>query len=41
MTKKLTSTAAVLFKLKPGVTEEQIAELKAAGQAMVGQVPGQ
>ncbi|CAK1361861.1 hypothetical protein CB0940_02811 [Cercospora beticola] len=30
----------VLFKLKPGVTQEQIAELEAAGRAMVGQVPG-
>ncbi|CAI6100881.1 hypothetical protein V2G26_010451 [Clonostachys chloroleuca] len=30
----------VLFKLKPGVTEAQIAEMRAAGEAMVGVVPG-
>ncbi|KXS96567.1 hypothetical protein AC578_1957 [Pseudocercospora eumusae] len=30
----------VLFKLNPGTSDENIAELKAAGQAMVGQVPG-
>ncbi|EME85712.1 uncharacterized protein MYCFIDRAFT_41084, partial [Pseudocercospora fijiensis CIRAD86] len=30
----------VLFKLNPGTSEEKIAQLKAAGQAMVGQVPG-
>lgn len=30
----------VLFKLKPGVTSAQIAELRAAGEAMVGVIPG-
>lgn len=30
----------VLFKLNPGTSDEKIAELKAAGEAMVGQVPG-
>ncbi|KAF2184124.1 hypothetical protein K469DRAFT_710036 [Zopfia rhizophila CBS 207.26] len=30
----------VLFKLKPNVTSAQLAELKAAGEAMVGVVPG-
>ncbi|KAI1360191.1 hypothetical protein F5Y08DRAFT_317900 [Xylaria arbuscula] len=31
---------AVLFKLKPGVLEAQLAELKAAGEEMLGAVPG-
>lgn len=30
----------MLFKLKPGVTETQVAELRAAGEAMVGVIPG-
>ncbi|KXT00536.1 hypothetical protein AC579_8831 [Pseudocercospora musae] len=30
----------VLFKLNPGTSDEKIAELKAAGEAMVGKVPG-
>ncbi|KAK4630970.1 hypothetical protein CLAFUW4_03119 [Fulvia fulva] len=30
----------VLFKLKPGTPQEKVEELKAAGSAMVGQVPG-
>lgn len=36
-----TLTIPVLFKLKPGVSPEQIAELKAAATGMVGQIPGQ
>lgn len=30
----------VLFKLKPNVTAQQIAELKTVGAAMVGVIPG-
>ncbi|CAK3809809.1 Hypothetical predicted protein [Lecanosticta acicola] len=30
----------VLFKLKPNTPAEKISEMKAAGSAMVGQVPG-
>ena len=30
----------VLFKLKPGITEDQITELRSAGEAMVGVIPG-
>jgi len=30
----------VLFKLKPGTPAEKVEEIKAAGYAMVGQVPG-
>ncbi|KAF4121214.1 Dabb [Geosmithia morbida] len=30
----------VLFKLKAGVTDAQVAEMKALGEAMVGVVPG-
>lgn len=36
----LTSRTQVLFKLKPGVSQNQIAEMRAAGDAMVGAVPG-
>lgn len=32
--------ATVLFRLKPGTSPEQVNEMKAAGTAMVGQVPG-
>lgn len=31
----------VLFKLKPDTPQEKVEELKAAGSAMVGQVPGE
>jgi hypothetical protein len=30
----------VIFKLKPGVTDAQLAEMRTAGEAMVGQIPG-
>ncbi|OAA57592.1 Dimeric alpha-beta barrel [Niveomyces insectorum RCEF 264] len=30
----------VLFKLKPGVTEDQLADLRKTGETLVGQVPG-
>jgi hypothetical protein len=30
----------VLFKLKPGVSQEKLAELVKVAQAMVGQIPG-
>ncbi|KAH6700553.1 hypothetical protein DL95DRAFT_462971 [Leptodontidium sp. 2 PMI_412] len=30
----------VLFKLKPGVTPEQISEYKAVGRGLVGKIPG-
>lgn len=32
---------AVIFKLKPGVTDAQLAELRTVGEAMVGQIPGE
>jgi hypothetical protein len=32
-------SSMVLFKLKPGVTAQQIAELKSVGAAMVGVIP--
>lgn len=33
-------TYIVIFKLKPGVTDAQLAEMRTAGEAMVGQIPG-
>jgi hypothetical protein len=30
----------VLFKLNPGVTDDQLAELRKYGEEMVGQIPG-
>ncbi|KAH8666964.1 hypothetical protein BX600DRAFT_436336 [Xylariales sp. PMI_506] len=32
--------STVLFKLNPDVTEAQLAELRQAGEEMVGQIPG-
>ncbi|KAH8891507.1 hypothetical protein GQ53DRAFT_648608, partial [Thozetella sp. PMI_491] len=30
----------VIFKLNPGVTDNQLEELRQAGEAMLGQIPG-
>ena len=35
-----TNTSTVLFKLKPGVSDEKLDELKSHAKAMVGKIPG-
>lgn len=37
----ITDRFIVLFKIKPGTPSEKVEEIKAAGYAMVGQVPGE
>lgn len=36
----LTNIDPVIFKLKEGVSEAQLAEMRTAGEAMLGKVPG-
>jgi hypothetical protein len=36
----LTPGSVVIFKLKAGVTATQLAEMRVAGEAMLGKIPG-